>query len=254
MGDSIIHTGDFVMKMQSRLFGKRALPIRTSALVFILTLGAVFIQQASAGCLDVATLKHTAYLQSPESYYHSARLIKADFKQEDGWVPGFFQAPIVGLWAFTYTASKGNVGIPEGATVDAGNTIWFADGNEITYSGIRNPIVGATCLGIWKRTGEFTYVLNHIGLSWDPLAASVSPPNAPALAGPTNPGGGPGAPGGPAFIKQYIVLSHDAQSYAGTFEITQLMTDGKTPAGPSIKGTIKAARVRIDTTTQEQTP
>jgi hypothetical protein len=241
------------MKMQSLLFRKRGSPLRAAALASILSLGTLFIQPATAGCLDVPTLKRTSY-QNPESYFGAARLVKVDFTQEDGWVPGYFQAPIVGLWAFTYTASKGNVGIPTGATVDAGNTLWFADGNEITYSGIRNPIVGATCLGIWKRTGEFTYVLNHIGLSWDPLAASVSPPNAPAPAGPTNPGGGPGAPGGPAFIKQYIVLSRDAQNYTGTFEITQLMPDGKTPAGPPIKGTIKATRVNIDSDTQVQTP
>jgi hypothetical protein len=241
------------MKMQSLLFSQRGSLLRATALASILSLGALFIQPANAGCLDVPTLKRSAY-QTPESYFGAARLVKVGLDQEDGWAPGFFQAPIVGLWAFTYTASKGNVGIPAGATVDAGNTLWFADGNEITYSGIRNPIVGATCLGIWKRTGEFTYVLNHIGLSWDPLAASVSPPNAPGPAGPTNPGGGPGAPGGPAFIKQYILLSRDGQSYTGNFEITQLMPDGKTPAGPPIKGTIKATRVNIDTDTQVQTP
>jgi hypothetical protein len=241
------------MKIQSLLFRKHGSPLRVMALACILSLGTLLVQPASAGCLDVPTLKRANY-ESPESYFGAARLVKVDLRHEDGWVPGFFQAPIVGLWAFTYTASKGNVGIPAGATVDAGNTLWFADGNEITYSGIRNPIVGATCLGIWKRTGEFTYVLNHIGLSWDPLAASVSPPNAPAPAGPTNPGGGPGAPGGPAFIKQQIILSRDAQTYTGWFEITQLMPDGKTPAGPPIKGTIKATRVNIDTDTQVQTP
>jgi diguanylate cyclase (GGDEF)-like protein len=58
-------------------------------------------------------------------------------------------------------------------------TTWFADDNESTYSGVRNPIVGAVCLGVWKRTGEHTYGLNHIGLSWDPLAASVTPPTRP---------------------------------------------------------------------------
>jgi hypothetical protein len=249
-----MNTGDFLMKMQFRSITERASLLRATALASILSLGALFIQQASAGCLDVATLKRTSYMPNAESYFRSTRLMKADYHEEDGWAPGFFQAPIVGLWAFTYTAGKGNVGIPAGATVDAGNTLWFADGNEITYSGIRNPIVGATCLGVWQRTGRYTYVLNHIGLSWDPLAPSVSPPNAPGPAGPTNPGGGPGAPSGPAFIKQYVVLSHDAQSYTGTFEITQLMPDGKTPAGPPIKGTIAATRVTIDTTTQVQTP
>ena len=241
------------MKMQSRLSSKRASQIRATALASILSLGAVFIQQASAGCLDVPTLKHASFMQNSESYFGSARIIKADFKQEDRWAPGFFEAPIVGLWVFTYTA-KGNVGIPDGARIDAGNSLWFADGNELTVSGIRNPIVGSTCLGIWKRTGEFTYVLNHIGLSWDPTAAPVSPPNAPGNVNPMNPGGGPGAPGGPAFIKQTITLSRDAQSYSGKFTITQLMPDGTTPAGPPITGTINATRVNINTDTQPQTP
>ncbi len=128
----------------------------------------------------------------------------------------------------------------------------LSNGNEFTYSGQRNPIVGSVCVGVWKRTGEHTYVLNHIGLSWNPLAPSISPPGDPAAAGPGNPGGGPGAPGGPAFIKQHIVLAEDRKSYTGTFEITQLLPDGKTPVAPvPIKGRIVATRVTIDTDTQE---
>ena len=103
--------------------------------------------------------------------------MKADYRQvsEDEFGPSFFRAPIVGLWAFKYT-SKGNMatlGIPDGAPIDNGNTAWFADGNEVTFSGARNPIVGASCIGVWKQTGERTYVLNHIGLSWNPLAPST---------------------------------------------------------------------------------
>jgi hypothetical protein len=252
----------FDMKWQPDLLhrGKCCIPFRATALVAILSLGTAFIQQASAGCLDVPSMKHPTSLKNSESDFGSGRFIKTGFVQvsdeHEEWAPSFFHAPIVGLWAFTYT-SKGNLatlGIPDGARIDAGNTLWFADGNEITYSGIRNPIVGATCLGIWKRTGEFTYVLNHIGLSWNPQAASVSPPGGGLPASGSNPGGGPGAPGGPAFIKQYVVLARDGQSYTGTFTINQLETNGKTPASPPIKGTIKAARVTIDTDTQEETP
>jgi len=29
---------------------------------------------------------------------------------------------------------------PDGAPVDGGNTVWFADGNEITYSGVRDQL------------------------------------------------------------------------------------------------------------------
>ena len=161
---------------------------------------------------------------------------------DDGGRPDHFGAEIVGLWSFRYI-SKGNahkpppINIQDGATVDGGNTTWFADGNEITYSGMRDPTTGAVCLGVWKQTGERTYVLNHIGLSWNP---------------PGNPAGAPVGPGGPAFIKQLVTLARDGNSYTGTFTITQLGPDGKTLALPGvITGTIEATRVTINTSTEE---
>jgi hypothetical protein len=223
---------------------------RGIGLIAFFALGAGLAEQASAGCLDVPGIKiPTADSRAP-SLFGGARFMKADYRQgqDDDYGPSFFHAPIVGLWAFKYT-SLGNLktlGIKDGLPIDGGNTAWYADGNEVTFSGVRNPIVGATCLGVWKQTGEHTYVLNHIGLSWNPLAPSTAP------AGPGNPGGGPGAVGGPAFIKQFVTLSRDGQSYTGTFAITQLMPDGKTPALPApIRGTITATRVTVDTTTQE---
>jgi hypothetical protein len=216
-------------------------------------LGAFLATQANAGCLDVPGIKvPSAHPQTSESPLGTARFIRTGFVKV--WAEYLQVAPIVGLWSFKYT-SKGNkttLGIPDGTPIDGGVTLWFADGNEMTYSGVRNPIVGATCLGIWKQTGEHTYVLNHIGLSWDPQATSISPPNAPAPAGNGNPGGGPGAPGGPAFIKQYIWLDPDNKVYYGSFSINQLMPDGKTPALPApIKGDITATRISIDTDTLE---
>jgi hypothetical protein len=216
--------------------------LRGAGLIVPLLLGVGFMQAATAGCLDVPGVRPPAAAEG--------KFVKTDYQgpwdSEDDHV-----APIVGLWSFKYT-SVGNLktyGIPEGAEVDAGVTTWYADGNEITYSGVRNPVVGAFCAGVWKRTGEHTYVLNHIGLSWDPQAAPISPPQAPGPAGPGNPGGGPGAPGGPAFIKQYITLSKDHQSYTGTFTITQLELDGKTPIFPTpIKGKVTATRITVDST------
>jgi hypothetical protein len=241
------------MKFQASLLNlnKCRAAIRGAGLIALFALGTGLAQQAGAGCLDVPGIKvPTSDLQNSQSPFGSVRFMKADFRQvaDDEYAPSFFHAQIVGLWAFKYT-SHGNMatlGIPDGAPIDNGNTAWFADGNEITFSGARNPIVGATCIGVWKQIGERNYVLNHIGLSWNPLAASAAP------AGPGNPGGGPGASGGPAFIKQYVTLSRDGQSYTGTFSINQLMPDGKTPALPApIKGIITATRVTIDTDTQE---
>jgi hypothetical protein len=224
---------------------RRSLPsaLRSTALVAPLLLGLGLVQSATAGCLDVPGLKPPASA--------GGKFVQTDYRPSwDEENP--FVAPIVGLWTFKYI-SEGNAktyGIPDGAEVDAGVTTWYADGNEITYSGVRNPTVGAFCAGVWKRTGEETYVLNHIGLSWNPLAAPISPPQAPGPAGPGNPGGGPGAPGGPAFIKQYITLSKDHQSYSGTFTINQLEVDGKTSIFPTpIKGKITAVRLTVDSTT-----
>jgi len=240
------------MKFQISLlnFNKCRDAVRRVGLFAIVALGAGLAQQASAGCLDVPGVKiPTTDLRNSLSPFGSARFMKADYRKEsdDDYGPSFFRAPIVGIWAFKYT-SMGNsktLGIPDGAPIDNGTTGWFADGNEITFSGARNPIVGATCIGVWKQTGERTYVLNHIGLSWNPLAPSSG------LAGPTNPGGGPGASAGPAFIKQSVTLSRDGQSYTGTFTINQLLPDGKTPAAPAIKGTIAATRITVETDTFE---
>lgn len=146
------------------------------------------------------------------------------------------RAPIVGLWAFKYL-SKGNLstlGIPDGTVLDGGNTLWYADGNENTVSGVRAPATGDVCLGVWIRTGEWTYELNHIGLSWNTDK---------------------GIPGGPAFIKQFVTLGADKDSYTGTVTIRQLNPDGKTLSTPApIKGTILATRVKINTDTQESLP
>jgi hypothetical protein len=241
------------MKFQTSLLNlnKCRDAVRGVGLFAIFALGAGLAQQASAGCLDVPGVKiPTTDLRNSLSPFGSARFMKADYRQvsEDEYGPSFFRAPIVGLWAFKYT-SMGNsktLGIPDGAPIDNGTTGWFADGNEITFSGARNPIVGATCIGVWKQTGERTYVLNHIGLSWNPVAPSAAP------AGPGNPGGGPGAAGGPAFIKQSVTLSRDGQSYTGTFSINQLLPDGKTPATPApIKGIIAATRITVETDTFE---
>jgi len=105
---------------------------------------------------------------------------------------------------------------------------------EMTYSAIRSPTTGATCLGVWKQTGRYTYELNHVGNSWDPTV--------------TVPFRGSSAP---AFIKQWVTLASNGKTYSGWFEINQLEKDGKTLAtGFPIKGKIEAVRLTVDTTTQ----
>jgi hypothetical protein len=199
---------------------------------------AAFVSQAHAGCLDYKPMKKVSW-ETPGDYFGSMKLVnvsETDDWSQGEWEPTVHRAPIVGLWEFKYI-SKGNketLNIPDGAIVDGGITLWYADGNENTVSGVRDPATGDVCLGVWKRTGDWTYELNHIGLSWDPAKHVYS---------------------GPAFIKQYVTLAEDRTSYSGTFTISQLKPDGKTLALPAvIKGTIVATRIDIKTDTFEVLP
>ncbi|HTV51619.1 MAG TPA: hypothetical protein VME21_10535 [Steroidobacteraceae bacterium] len=227
------------MSMLTRIIRRQGMALATAAA--LLGAAALLPQSARAGCLDYKAPKAVSW-QTPAEYFGSLRIVRISTQEgasdEDAWSWEWDarRAPIVGLWAFRYY-SKGNLttlGIPDGTVLDGGNTLWYADGNENTVSGVRAPATGDVCLGIWKRTGESTYELNHIGLSWDPVH------NVPA---------------GPAFIKQYVTLSSDKNSYKGTFTIRQLDPDGKTLSTPApITGTIVATRVTINTDTQESLP
>jgi hypothetical protein len=206
--------------------------------LFLLFCGGTLITQAHAGCLDYKAAKKVSW-QTPGEYFGSMKFLEVsdteDWSQWE-WEPTVHRAPIVGLWEFRYI-SKGNentLGIPDGAVIDGGITLWYADGNENTVSGVRAPDTGDVCLGVWKRTGEWTYELNHVGLSWDPIKKEYA---------------------GPAFIKQHVTLAEDKNGYTGTFTIDQLSPNGKTPALPAlIKGTIVATRVTLDTDTLEALP
>jgi len=145
-------------------------------------------QPAAAGCADMKVLKPVSWQMSGApsflkiSLNDSAATASSDSESSWNWrweEEPVRRAPIVGLWAFKYL-SKGNLGtlgIPDGAVLDGGNTLWYADGNENTVSGVRAPATGDVCLGVWIRTGEWTYELNHIGLSFGrsrPLRCGLS--------------------------------------------------------------------------------
>jgi len=197
-------------------------------------LGIAFMQASQAGCGQYdAPAKSALDWRSPSS--GSVRFIHADYRSDyrlagdsSDWHEQA-KPPITGLWYFTYL-SKGNtaLGIKDGTPLDAGNTIWFADGNEMTSSAVRAPDTGSICLGTWERTGDRTYELNHIGLSWDPVHNVTA---------------------GPAFIKQFVTLEPGADKYTGVVTIIQYKADGKN-VDVELKGIIVASRETVNTTTQ----
>ena len=211
---------------------------KSTAGLVLLWAGATLATQAQAGCLDYKPARKVSW-QTPAEYFGSMKFVKVSATEDwsrGEWEPGVHRAPIVGLWEFKYI-TKGNLetlNIADGTVLDGGITVWYADGNENTVSGVRDPATGDVCLGVWKRTGDDTYELNHIGLSWDATKHLYA---------------------GPAFIKQHVTLAGDKKHYAGTFSITQLNTDGKTPSLPAeIKGIINATRIDTETDTFEALP
>ena len=130
-------------------------------------------------------------------------------------------AVITGLWKFSFTA-KGNDNIPDGAPIDAGYATWHADGTEIMNSG-RAPMTGSFCMGAWKQTGDRSFKLNHIALSWDPSGTTFV---------------------GPANIREQVTVGRGGNTYSGTFSLTQYDTNGNVLA--HVVGVIAAQRVTAD--------
>jgi len=131
--------------------------------------------------------------------------------------------PITGLWQFTFT-SKNNVGIPDGAQLDAGFVSWHADGTETMNSG-RAPITGNFCMGVFRHTSVYGYKLNHYALSWDPTGTVFV---------------------GPANIREQLQLARGGNTYTGSVTITQFAPDGTTVLA-NITGTVAAQRLTPDT-------
>jgi len=128
---------------------------------------------------------------------------------------------IVGFWHVKFI-SKGTTGIPDGTVVDMGFSQWHSDGTEILNSS-RPPATSNFCLGVWEKTGPFTYKLNHFALSSDLNGNLI----------------------GPANIREDVTLAVHGANYTGTFSIDQYDTSGNLLV--HIIGEVKATRITVDT-------
>ena len=138
--------------------------------------------------------------------------------------------PIVGMWHVTFTAQGNAGGPPDGTPIDNALATWHNDGTELMNSA-RPPQDGDFCMGVWKKTANNKYKLNHF--AW--LANDTA--NAP---------GGIGNPTGPVRILQQITLSADGTHYNGTFTLDAYDTNGAQVA--HILGVITATRITTNTT------
>ena len=133
--------------------------------------------------------------------------------------------PIVGFWKEKMIAGSNDQNIPAGAVIDAGFSQWHSDGTEIHNASQRPPVTQSFCLGVWENVGPLKYKLNHFALSWDSSGTILV---------------------GPANIREEITLSHDHNSFSGTFTIDQYDQQGTRLA--HITGQIQGKRITMNTT------
>jgi hypothetical protein len=138
---------------------------------------------------------------------------------------------IVGLWHVVFTAhTMGGNPIPKPyPNIDNALVVFHSDKTEIMESA-RPPQDGNFCLGVWEKTGEHTYYVNH--LPW--LGNDTA--NAPT---------GIGNPTGGAQITEHVTLSDDGNSYSGTFTLTAYNPNGTVAV--SFTGVLSGTRVTAST-------
>ena len=138
------------------------------------------------------------------------------------------------MWHVVFTAQTQNgetIPVTGGVVIDNSVVVWHGDGTEIMNSS-RSAQDGNFCLGVWERTGDRTYLLNHI-----PWQGNVYDPTAT-----------PDAIGAPQAGAQYIekiTLNPDGNSYTGTFTLHAYDTSGNVYV--SFTGVISAKRITPET-------
>ena len=202
--------------------------MRTTYLRFVAWMGALALASAMvpgavAECgLPSRLIKPMAW--QPQSRGAQPTLLRTAFDADD-------EGSIVGMWHVLLTAHTMNGQAIPNTVIDNSLAVWHRDWTEIMNS-LRPAQDGNFCLGVWKRTGQRSYLLNHI-----PWGGNVFDPAAPPDA--------IGAPQAGVQILENVTLSADGDSYSGTFTLQAYDTAGNVYA--SFSGTVSAKRVTTST-------
>ena len=183
-----------------------------------LALATIIVPCAHAGCGLYSPVRHVSWQPGTAM----PRLVSAAFIiNRDGDERS--EPSMVGTWK-EHWISEGSDGITDGTEVDAGYATWHSDGTEINVSGLRAPITGDVCLGVWIKTGARTYQLNHFGISYDPTGANIV---------------------GPARIQQWLTIDAKGDSTSGKFTIDQW--DEADNLLAHVQGNVIGTRVTMET-------
>jgi hypothetical protein len=182
---------------------------------------------ASAGCGDASKLQPPFQIDDQQAATLTAHAVTPS--GGPGFNSPFITATPVGMWNVKFLAAGNatrNPPIPDNVPVDFGYVQWHSDGTEIMNSGEHQPATQNFCLGVWVRTGLFTYEVNHFALSYDATSGN--------LAAKVN-------------IREQITLGPSGNEYSGTFTIN-IFDASSGQQVDHIAGNIYATRVTVDQT------
>jgi hypothetical protein len=190
-----------------------------------LVLAIAMVPSAMAQCgLNKNYVKPASWHPQPGS----ARFMRAAlFNDDDRDGPS-----VVGMWHVIFTAHTMNGNpIPSNAypMIDNAFVVFHSDKTEIMESA-RPPQDGNFCLGVWERTGDRSYYVNH--LPW--LGNDTA--NAPS---------GIGNPTAGAQITERVTLSEDGNKYSGSFTLVAYNLDGTKAV--TFTGVLAATRITTST-------
>jgi hypothetical protein len=138
-------------------------------------------------------------------------------------------ASIVGMWNFKLI-SQGNTTrnppIADGTQLNFGYIQLHGDETEIQNAGARSPAQQNFCLGVWQKTGRYTYQVNHFALNYNASTGVLL---------------------GRIILIETLTLSPGGTTFSGTFVESVFDTNGNKT--DQITGQITAQRMTVDTTT-----
>ena len=136
---------------------------------------------------------------------------------------------IVGMWSFQFISmgnTTHNPAIADGTQLNWGYNQFHSDETEILNAGARSPAQQNFCLGVWQKTGDFTYQVNHFALNYNATTGALL---------------------GKIIVVEMITVSPGGTAFSGTFVETVFDTTGKQT--DQLTGQVKAQRITVDTMT-----
>ena len=136
---------------------------------------------------------------------------------------------IVGMWSLQFISmgnTTHNPSIADGTQLLWGYNQFQRDETEILNAGSRSPAQQNFCLGVWQKTGDFTYQVNHFALNYNATTGALL---------------------GKIIVVEMVTVSPGGTAFSGTFVETVFDTTGKQT--DQLTGQVKAQRITVDTTT-----